>query len=72
MSHSIHRVCVDCWIEYFPDDGDPHKLSQSITPGSEPCCFCGCEIHNLSGSGAIYVRYDPTDPILHCGGRHDD
>lgn len=33
----------------------------------ESCCFCG----NKHESG-IYIRHDPKDPTLKCGGEHED
>jgi hypothetical protein len=33
----------------------------------ESCCFCDCK--HESG---IYLRHDPKDPALKCGGEHED
>ncbi len=39
---------------------DEHRLLES-------CCFCGSK--HESG---IYIRHDPKDPALKCGGEHED
>ena len=62
MSNWTHNACAGCYGRFHPGR-EPHVL---IEAELEWCCFCGAE--NLDG---IYVRHDPGDGDLACGGDHD-
>lgn len=55
-----HNICIDCWNKQKPNR---EPLSTTVH-NNEKCCFCG----NKTNKG-IYIRQDPNDKILKCGGK---
>lgn len=57
-----HNMCGACWDRQHQGNRQPHRVTHSLT---EICCYCGA----VTNEG-IFVRNDPNDPTLHCGGLH--
>ena len=53
---------MKCWRR----DKDGRTPQRMTNAELEHCCFCG----DVTQDG-IYVRHDPEDPKLKCGGKHD-
>ena len=64
LSQWTHAICDNCWDKRYRElKGEPTRLKKADL---ELCCFC--KQYCLSG---IYVRNDPTDRTMKCGGVHD-
>ncbi len=61
MSEWTHNICDRCWRRR-----EPNRTPVLGEMGVEICCFCG----DATQAG-IYVRHDPKDPMLKCGGEHE-
>ncbi len=66
MSDWTHSICERCWRRWFYGQPAPDTLRADYRQLLN-CCFC-----DQKHESGIYVRHDPKDPALTCGGEHED
>lgn len=67
MAEFTHNICEVCWFAREPDRFPVQVKRDEGDFDVDRCCFCG-----TVKVSRIYVRHDPTDPALKCGGQHPE
>jgi hypothetical protein len=65
VSEWTHSICERCWLHRH--GGRVPTSLQADYRILESCCFC-----DRKHESGIYLRHDPKDPALKCGGEHED
>ena len=66
MSQWTHSICERCYRRWFYARSVPAQMVDEHR-SLESCCFC-----DRKHESGIYIRHDPKDPALKCGGEHED
>jgi len=60
MSNWTHAICIEDWDKLNPDRQWPKDRPRRNDELMGSCCWCGGPFQG------IFLRHDPTDPILLC------
>lgn len=67
MAEWTHGICETCWFEREPERFPVQVKREADDLFCDHCCFCG-----TTKVTRIYVRHDPKDSSLFCGGVHPE
>lgn len=67
MAEWTHNICEKCWFEREPERFPVQVKREPNDLLVDNCCFCG-----TVKVTRIYVRHDPKDAALLCGGEHPE